>query len=170
MRRFVVFCVSVMLTFASSAVLAQATYRWINPKTGETMITDTAPPGNAKLLDRKAAAEKDPYAGLSYAGRRAAQNFPVTLFTTSDCIAECQEARNLLNKRGIPFAEKKVESKQEFEELNGLVGEPRVVPVLKVGNQVSKGFLAEDYHRLFDLVGYPKTAPYSSKPIGERSK
>ena len=158
MRQSITFCVCFSLLLASSSVLAQ-TYRWVDPKTGQTMISDTPPPSSAKLLDRVAAPAADPYAGLSVAGRRAVQNFPVTLYTAEACVAECKEARALLNKRGVPFAEKVIKTPADQAELKALVGSAEV-PTIKVGRESMKGFLAEDYDKLLDLAGYPRQAPY----------
>lgn len=170
MCRFVSFSLSLILVLFSGSTLAQTSYRWINPKTGETMITDTPPPRNAKLLNRWQSGEQDPNAGLSYAARRAMQDFPVTLYTSSNCVAECKEARDLLNKRGIPFTEKDLKTKEDIDELKALLGDSLGLPALKVGNQTSKGFSADDYNKLLDLAGYPKTAPYSTKPAAEPAK
>lgn len=170
MCRLASFCFALLLALTAGSALAQTTtYRWINPKTGETMITDTPPPGNVKLLDRKAADGSDSQAGLSYGARRAMENFPVTLYTSADCPAECKDARDLLNKRGVPFTEKVLNTQEDHDELKALIG-GLFVPSLKVGNQSIKGFLAESYNNLLDLAGYPTTAPYGSKPSGNVAK
>src|SRR5256885_8900445 len=46
----------------------------------------------------------DSNANLPYALRQIAGRFPVTLYTSSDC-APCDSARQLLQSRGIPYAE-----------------------------------------------------------------
>ena len=53
--------------------------------------------------------------------------------------------------------------------LKQLVGD-LFVPALKVGNQRVRGFEAGAYDNLLDLAGYPKTAPYGSKPSGGLSQ
>ncbi|MBS1197995.1 MAG: glutaredoxin family protein [Proteobacteria bacterium] len=168
MSRLSAFCFALFLALAASSALAQ-TYRWINPKTGGVMITDTPPPGNAKLVDRTQNDRSDPEQGIPYATKRAMDNFPVTLYTSADCATECKDARALLNKRGIPFTEKALKTQEDFDELKTLVG-GAFVPSIKVGNQSIKGFLTESYDNLLDLAGYPKTAPYGSKPAVEPAK
>lgn len=169
MRRFVSFCLTLVFVFFAGSVLAQAAYRWIHPKTGETMFTDTPPPRNAKLLGRAQGGEEDAQAGLPYATRRAMEHFPVTLYTYADCGTACKEARDLLNKRGVPFSEKEVKTREDQEELKALTGEA-TVPVLQAGKETVKGFQAEAYHNLLDLAGYPKTAPYGVKPSGSQTQ
>jgi hypothetical protein len=44
------------------------------------------------------------------------------------------------------------------------------VPALKVGKQSFRGFEAAAWNNLLDLAGYPKTAPYGSKPSGGLAK
>jgi glutaredoxin len=162
MRRLSLF----VLVFLSGVAVAQ-TYRWVDPATGKTMITDTPPPGNVKQINRTKAPEEGD--GLSFATRKATENFPVTLYTSADCVAECKQARDLLNKRGVPFSERMLTKKEDFEELKTLVGDA-FVPSLKVGKQTVRGFQAEGFNNLLDLAGYPTSAAYGSKPSGGLAK
>ncbi|MDR2625690.1 MAG: glutaredoxin family protein [Zoogloeaceae bacterium] len=141
--------------FASS-LMAQ-TWRWIDPATGRTMYTDTAPPGNARNVVRINASgyaddEYDP--DLPYAIRMASEKYPVVLYVGADC-EPCKEARDLLNKRSIPFTEKVVQSEADQVELSKLVGDTYVPSVL-IGRQKIRGFDAAAYHSALDLAGYPK--------------
>jgi glutaredoxin len=99
----------------------------------------------------------------------AAENFPVTLYTSADCTKECKDARDLLNSRGVPFSERMVQKQEDLDELKQLVGD-FFVPVIKVGKQSFRGFEAGAWNNLLDLAGYPKTAPYGSKPSGGLAK
>lgn len=152
------------LALISATVFAQTTYRWVDPATGKTMYTDTPPPGSAKKVNKTKGGD-----GVdgpqSFATRIAAENFPVTLYTSADCLAECKNARDLLNKRGTPFTEKMLQKPEDFAELKALVGDA-FVPTLKIGKQTSKGFQPDSYNNLLDLAGYPTSAPYGSKPSG----
>ena len=118
------------LALFSCLAFAQ-TYRWIDPATGKTMITDIPPPRTVKTVDKLKKGESEQSGPESFATRRAAENFPVTLYASADCIAECKDARNLLNKRGVPFNEKLLQTKEDADELKALVGEP-FIPSLKV--------------------------------------
>ena len=162
MRRLVILC----LVLASPFVQAE-TYRWVD-SAGRVIISDTPPPGQVKNVHKSddAPAASD---NLPFAVKKAMEAYPVTLYTSAECLSECRLARELLNKRGVPFSEKMVQKQEDLDELKALVGEP-VVPVLKVGKQTTRGFQASVYDNLLDLAGYPKTAPYGSKPSGGPAK
>lgn len=158
MRFLLMFC----LALTSVQAGAQA-YRWIDPS-GRIIISDTPPPGKAKGLSR--VGEKDEGGDdLSFATRKARESFPVTLYTAADCTTECAQARDLLNKRGVPFTEKMLQKAEDAAELKQLVGDV-FVPSLSVGKQSQRGFEAGAYNNLLDLAGYPKSAPFGSKPSG----
>ncbi|PKO36650.1 MAG: glutaredoxin family protein [Betaproteobacteria bacterium HGW-Betaproteobacteria-6] len=144
----------ICLMLAAAGVQAD-TYRWTDSG-GRTVISDTPPAGKAtgvvKLGGKPEASD-----GLSFATKRAMEAFPVTLYTSADCITECKNARDLLSGRGVPFTEKMVQKPEEAEELKQLVGE-LFVPSLKVGKQSFRGFEAGAYGNLLDLAGYPKSA------------
>lgn len=153
------------LVVAGGPALAE-TYKWI--ENGKTIISDTPPPGKAKAQVKTDEAG-EPGDNLPFATKRAAEAFPVTLYTSADCVADCKQARELLNGRGVPFTEKMVQKQEEIDELKQLVGEA-AVPTIKVGKQAFRGFEAGAYSNLLDLAGYPKSAPYGSKPSGGLSK
>lgn len=142
------------LALAAAGVQAD-TYRWTD-STGHTVISDTPPPGSAKAV-AKLGGKPEASDGLSFATKRAMESFPVTLYTSADCVAECKNARDLLSGRGVPFTEKMVQKPDEAEELKQLVGD-FFVPSLKVGKQNFRGFEAGAYNNLLDLAGYPKSA------------
>ena len=153
------------LIVAGSPALAE-TYKWI--ENGKTIISDTPPPGRAKAQVKTDEAG-EPGDNLPFATKRAAEAFPVTLYTSADCVADCKQARELLNGRGVPFTEKMVQKQDDIDELKQLVGDA-AVPTVKVGKQTCRGFDASAYGNLLDLAGYPKPAPYGSKPSGGLSK
>jgi len=144
------------------------TYRWIDPTSGRTMITDTPPPGRIKPISKTTSGDPDETA-LPYAVRQAAANFPVTLYIGQECATECKNARDLLNRRGVPFSEKVLRQKEDFDELKALVGDA-FVPSLKVGKQTVRGFQAEAYGSALDMAGYPSQALPGRKPAGSPAK
>ena len=161
MRHLLVLC----LALSSLAVSAE-THRWVDPQ-GRTVISDTPPPGRARDVSKSGGGPNTD--GLPYAVRMAAENYPVTLYTSADCTKECKDARDLLNSRGVPFSERMVQKQEDVDELKQLVGD-FFVPALKVGKQSFRGFEAGAWNNLLDLAGYPKTAPYGSKPSGGLAK
>lgn len=150
----------------SSLVVAQTTYRWVDKATGKTVFSDQPPPpGTAKVQVMGGAAPSDDKQ-MPYATRQAAEKFPVTLYTSATCTEPCNQARSLLNGRGTPFTEKMLKSEAELAELTTKMGSEVVFPTVFVGQQSFKGFETTAWNNLLDLAGYPKTAPYGSKPSG----
>ena len=162
MPRLLVIC----LALACGSAVAE-TYRWVD-SAGRVIVSDTAPPGKAQNIVKTGEATENTD-GLPFATKKAAENFPVTLYTSADCVNDCKQARDLLNGRGIPFTEKMVQKQEDVDELKKLIGDA-FVPSLKVGKDSSRGMNASGYNNLLDLAGYPKTAPYGSKPSGGLSK
>ena len=154
--------VTLCLIVLSLAAQAEA-YRWVDPATGRTVISDT-PPRSTKDIKKTSDATSNPE-GQTFGVRKAVENFPITLYTTADCLAECKNARDLLNGRGAPFTEKMVQSAEDQEALKKLVGD-LFIPSLKIGKQSLRGFEPTGYNNLLDLAGYPKNAPPGSKPSG----
>ena len=161
MRHLLMLC----LLLAGSAAMAE-TYKW--SEGGKTVISDSPPPGRAKAVS-KMGSSAESNDNLPFAVKKAMEAFPVTLFTAPDCASDCKQARDLLNGRGVPFTEKVIQKPEDAEELKQLVGD-LFVPSLKVGNQKFRGVEESAYNNLLDLAGYPKTAPYGSKPSGGLNK
>jgi hypothetical protein len=96
------------LLLASPAVSAETTYRWIDPNTGGTVISDLPPPPGARQVTKYTTTigggERQP---LPYAVRQASEKFPVVLYTSAGCGDPCKQARALLNGRGVPFSPRK---------------------------------------------------------------
>src|ERR1700749_3461907 len=96
------------LVALAAAFSAQAQYKYIGPD-GKVVYSDQPPPAGAKVLEKKglpSAAAGGPE--LPYALKSASQTYPVTLYTAGNCGSPCTDARNYLVKRGIPYAEKTV--------------------------------------------------------------
>ena len=149
---------------ASTLASAQTTYRWIDKDSGQTVFSDLPPPPGAKRVVKQSSAQPTDDQPLPYATRLAAEKFPVTLYTTANCIEACQQARGLLNGRGIPFAEKMLKSDDEFAELAKLLGSEAGFPSLSVGQQRVRGLADDAWNKLLDLAGYPQSAPYGARP------
>jgi glutaredoxin len=131
-------------------------YRWTDEK-GRVNITDTPPPASARNIQKKATprpGEPNAEAPDSFELAQALKNFPVTLYTTPNC-APCDSARNLLNRRGVPFKEILVANSRSLEELKK-VASGNDLPVLMVGRSVHEGFLPEAFDSLLDSARYPK--------------
>lgn len=162
MRRFVLL---VCLANLSLGVQAGEWYRWVD-SSGKVHYGDTVPLGAIRVETRKLSDVAAPGESLPYETRLARQNFPVTLYVADNCGEPCNQARSLLTKRGIPFSEKLLRTKQEVEEFKKLSGMD-TAPALSVGRAFLRGFQAEQWHDELNIAGYPKTAPYraSGNPV-----
>jgi len=123
----------------ASLAIAQTTYRWVDKDTGQTIFSDQPPPPGAKHVVTITAGERIDEQQLPYATRQAAEKFPVTLYTAANCAEECKLARDMLNRRGIPFSEKMLKSDDEMAELSKKLGSEAAFPSLIVGQQIFKG-------------------------------
>lgn len=149
---------AVLLAVALAGAQAQQMYRWVD-KDGRVHYTQQPPPPDAKNVQRRSTASSTPESPeLPYATRLAAKNFPVTLYTAPDCGAACRDARESLEKRGVPFHEIVVGDDRSIEDLKRLTGKTQV-PVLRVGTQPQVGYEPEGWKAALDGAGYPETGP-----------
>jgi hypothetical protein len=165
--RFVLLSATLLGTALFSVLAgAQTTYRWVDPASGLTVFSDKAPPPGIKQVIKIGGEAPGGEAQLPYATRQAAERFPVLLYTAATCVEMCQQARGLLNGRGVPFTEKILSTLEDSNELASRLRSEVAVPSIIVGQQSFKGYEASAWNNLLDLAGYPKTAPYGSKPSG----
>ncbi|MDO8990164.1 MAG: glutaredoxin family protein [Sideroxyarcus sp.] len=139
-------------------VQAAELYRSID-KDGKVHYSDTPLEGSEDYERLKLGKEPVPDENLPYETRRARDNFPVTLYTFPTCGSACQQARDMLDKRGIPYAEKSLVTKEEIDAFHQASGDSKL-PAATVGRTWLKGFQAEQWNSELDFAGYPKTAPY----------
>jgi glutaredoxin len=135
---------------------AKVMFRWTDPK-GQINYGDRPPPNatNVIRIDLMTIGENT-QSLLPYLVRRAATNFPVMLFTSKNC-PPCVSAREFLNKRGVPFAERTIESSDdsmEFKRLTGAEG----VPVMTLGTKPLIAFDKDEWNNGLDATGYPQTS------------
>ena len=147
------------LLVVPTGIHAGELYRWVD-KSGKVHYGD-APATEAVQVERKkfyspaTPGDED----LPYETRLARQSFPVTLYTADNCVEPCQHARDFLNKRGIPFTEKTLLTKEEMDDFKKQSGSDQF-PMLAVGKTYLKGFQAGQWGSELDIAGYPKTVPY----------
>ena len=138
--------------------LALAQYKVVGPD-GRISYTDQAPPADARQvqsIQMRGAVPKVPLADLPSSLRPAATRYPVTLYSSAGC-APCNAGRQLLQQRGIPFTERRVETSADTAALVQLSGD-RTLPLLTIGRQQVKGLVSSDWHSYLDAAGYPKTS------------
>jgi len=139
------------LVVAAAAAHGQ-TYKW-KDAAGVVHYSDTPPAkGTAQVLRPDNRPEAAP--SLPYELARAAKLHPVTSYTTARCDA-CDQGRALLRARGIPFAEKTVNTAEDREQLHRAGGKDEL-PLLVVGNRPVTGFAAGAWNEALDAASYPR--------------
>jgi len=150
------------LAAASTPLVAAQLYQWKDAQ-GHMVYSDQPPPPSVRNVEQKAFKGSVIEVGESYAARTAREKFPVTLYASA-CGAPCDQARQLLGERGIPFNSKDPQASPEAQaELQKLTGRLSV-PVLVVGSDKIDGFEAGQWQSALDRAGYPKSAPPGRKP------
>jgi glutaredoxin len=151
-----VFAVALATALAAGPALAQ--YKIVGPD-GRVTYTDRAPTeagARAQPLGRNGsapdAASTNP--PLPAELQRVGARFPVTLYSSREC-APCDSGRQLLQQRGVPFAERQVLSVEDVGALERLTG-TRSLPALTVGGQTLRGFSETDWTSYLDAAGYPR--------------
>ena len=144
--RFTMLIAAVIMTLLQTAAMAQVSadtdkdapkylYRWTDSR-GQVNYGDRPPPDAQNLLriDLRQIGEQV-QSLLPYQVRRASSSYPVMLFTAGKC-PPCNTARKFLVKRGIPFAERTIETGDDSVELKRLT-QAEGVPVATVGTASS---------------------------------
>ena len=144
----------------SSIVSADQLYRWTDAD-GHVHYTDKPPPTDAKEAEKKQIQDNAPAPTLSYATRKAAAGFPVTLYTSSGCGQYCDDAREFLQQRGIPFTEKQLSTEEDRAAFKQLFNGNENIPAVSAGSRQLVGFEAGQWNELLDRVGYPRTPAQS---------
>lgn len=89
--------------------------------------------------------------------RDAARKYPVTLYTAPQCDA-CDAAREFLQQRGIPFAEKTITTNADIKAYKALSGDSDRLPLVTIGaTKLPVGFSSSNWDVALDAAGYPKT-------------
>jgi glutaredoxin len=139
---------SALLLCCALAAQAQGVQRIVGPD-GKVTYTDRAAPASANTP----AATSNEAGALPYALRQAVQRYPVTLYTGDKC-NPCNSARELLQKRGVPFTEKTITTAEDGQAFAKL-GADNSLPLISVGAQRITGFQAAELNRYLDAAGYP---------------
>jgi len=153
-----------LIATAVGGARAEPVYRWVD-KDGRVHYTQQQPaPAETKNVQRRVLPSSIiDSGGLPYATQLAVKNFPVTLYSSPDCGPACGEARESLQKRGIPFKEVTVSDEKTLQELKALSGKAQV-PTLRIGPQTAAGFEAGAWKTALDAAGYPASGPPQKAP------
>jgi glutaredoxin len=146
------------LALVASGVAAQQMYKWTDQK-GIVHYSDSPPPPQEKRVEVKdfsaASQPMAPRVPLPYALAQAVKNNPVTIFTGSDC-TPCDQARNALRDRGIPFTEKTVATAADRARLVDAGGND-TLPFIKVGAKALAGYAQDQLQAALTDASYPLT-------------
>ncbi len=137
-------------------------YRWVDHGGVTNYSDEPPPPGIASQLQQRPLTSSVVESQTTAQVRKAMARNPVLLYA-GGCGDLCDQARALLDKRGVPYTERDPQgSKDDEKALVALAGKP-LLPVLKVGDKVLKGFLADSWNKALTTAGYPE-GPVHVKP------
>ena len=162
-KNFIIAAISSLLAFVTAAH-AQQLYRWVDQNGRVTYSQSPPPAGAAKNVQQRnlGGGSVVESSDLPYAAQVAVKNFPVTLYTGSDCGDPCKQGRDALSKRGIPFREISVGDAESLDALRKIAGSARI-PTLQIGAQAVAGFEAISWKNALDAAGYPASIPVSTR-------
>ena len=151
------------LALATLAVIvatsAQAQIYRIVGADGKISFSDQPPStsNNVKAVPVPASSSTGPASsGLPFSLRQVATKFPVTLYTSDNCVP-CGAGRSMLTSRGIPFVERTVNTSEDGEALKRLSAASSL-PLLTVGSQHLKGYSDAEWTQFLDAAGYPSSS------------
>ncbi len=152
----------VWMAAATTQLAAAQLYQWKDAG-GRTVYSDQPPPPSVRNVEQKSFKGNVIEVGESYATRSAREKYPITLYASA-CGIPCDQARQLLTDRGVPFSSRDPQASPEAQaELKKLTGHLSV-PVLVVGSDRIDGFETGQWQAALDRAGYPKSALPGSKP------
>lgn len=151
------------ICMASAAAGAAQLYQWKDTQ-GRMVYSDQPPPPSVRNAQQKSFKGSVIEGGESYATKSAREKSPITLYASA-CGVPCDQARQLLSDRGVPYSSKDPQASPEAQaDLKKLTGNLSV-PVLVVGADKIDGFEAGQWQAALDRAGYPKSALPGRKPV-----
>ncbi|WP_269532730.1 glutaredoxin family protein [Chitinimonas sp. BJYL2] len=149
-------CLSLCLALLlPTSALAAKVYQWKDAN-GNVVFSDQPPPGQ-QTKPRDVKTNVIQTSGGTFSTREAIRKNPVILWS-NNCGQNCDEARSLLAKRGVPYSLRNPQSSDaEADQLKKIAGD-LIVPVLQVGDKVLKGFQDANWDSALDAAGYGKQA------------
>jgi glutaredoxin len=148
--------VAVLMMAAPAVVQAQFKVIGADGKVTYTDREPTANDGRVSALGARAASQaQSGEQDLPFELRQAAAKYPVTLYTVTGTCEPCDQARQFLKQRGVPFSERQGGSAEDLVALEKLSG-GRDAPTLTLGTQVLRGFASDSWGSYLDAAGYPR--------------
>ena len=142
---------------AAPPAFAAKLYKWVDQH-GNVSYQDQPPPSDNGKVEERYVGERAPAAIDNAAADAAAAAAPVVLYSAAKC-TPCDSARAYLRGRGVPYAEKNVQTDRELQkellQKTGQLAVPTIVVGTKVMQEYSQAWLESE----LDQAGYPKPAP-----------
>ena len=129
-------------------------YKWVGPD-GRVTYSDQPPPANVKKVETKSLSARTINVKFPAELEKAVNTSPATLYTTSSC-TPCDQARNLLKQRGIPFTEKTISSNDDIAKLKKETGDSQL-PSLLLGSKKFLGLTTDEWQAGLTLATYPES-------------
>jgi glutaredoxin len=149
----------IALACVAGSAFAQQVYRQVDAN-GKVTYSDQPPSARTAQPvpgGRGGAVNSIPTdSALPYELRQASQRYPVTLYTSAEC-PPCDAGRTMLTTRGVPFAEKTIQTPQDGEALQRQSGQTSL-PQVTIGTQQLVGFQDGEWTRYLDAAGYPASS------------
>lgn len=142
---------ALLLGGLATGAMAQ-TYKVVGPD-GKVTYTDKPPAAAQIKAPTNAAADAPATNGVPYETRQAMSRYPVTLYSTKNCSA-CDNARQALRRRGVPFSEFTVNDDTDFAAYRSRLN-ATTFPGISVGSKNLVGFAPSDLSSYLDAAGYP---------------
>ena len=150
-----------LMVLTAISIHAQTVYRVVGAD-GRVTFSDKPPVSGDKTSDKVTATDRTGRnldlsgTALPFELRQIASRYPVTLYSASNC-GPCASGRSFLSARGIPFAERTVNTPEDAEALARIGGEASL-PLLTVGGQKIKGYSDAEWAQYLDAAGYPSAS------------
>lgn len=145
---------AVLMSLLSATAWGQ--YKVVGPD-GRVSYTDRPPVDTKAKVAPVKAGSALPGPALPLALSAPTAQFPVRLYVGDASCDVCAEARSSLIKRGIPYTEYTVTTREDVDALAQLTG-GRELPVVFIGQQKLKGYAADTWTSYLDAAGYPKSS------------
>ncbi len=141
---------------ALPAAHAVKLYKWVD-RDGNVSYHDRPPPADqgGRVESRDFRVGSAGPAASGDAASRAAEQYPVVLYTAPQCTA-CDLARAYLDRRKVPFTDKNVQDNPEAQSELRTKSGGLTVPTITVGPRVMRGYLESLLAGELDSAGYPK--------------
>jgi glutaredoxin len=151
-------CAAVFLLAQCGLAHSQTVYRIVGPN-GKVTFSDKPPanPEQGKVAATGIGASGSAVsAALPFELRQVVSKYPVTLYSAAKC-APCDAGRGLLQRRGIPFTERTVNTQEDIDYFEKLAGD-NSLPFLTIGAQRIKGLSESEWTQYLDAAGYPQAS------------